>query len=51
MQIYRGMAVGTAAPTPEETEGVPAAVYMAAGAAVVVAAGIVIVRKGRGSHE
>ena len=23
MQIYRGMAVGTAAPTPEETEGVP----------------------------
>ena len=28
-----------------------AAVYMAAGAAVVVAAGIVIVRKGRGSHE
>ena len=35
----------------EETAGVPAAVYMAAGAAVVVAAGIVIVRKGRGSHE
>ena len=23
MQIYRGMAIGTAAPTPEETEGVP----------------------------
>ena len=35
----------------KETAGVPAAVYMAAGAAVVVAAGIVIVRKGRGSHE
>ena len=37
--------------TAEGTAGVPAAVYMAAGAAVVVAAGIVIVRKGRGSHE
>ena len=35
----------------EETAGVPAAVYMAAGAAVVIAAVIVIVRKGRGSHE
>ena len=23
MQIYRGMAIGTAAPTPEETEGIP----------------------------
>ena len=23
MQIYRGMAIGTAAPTPEEMEGVP----------------------------
>ena len=23
MQIYRGMAIGTAAPTPEEMEGIP----------------------------
>ena len=23
MQLYRGMVIGTAAPTPEETEGVP----------------------------
>ena len=35
----------------EEKAGVPAAVYMAAGAVVVIAAGIMIVRKGRGSHE
>lgn len=35
----------------ERTAGVPAAVYMAAGAVIVIAAVIVIVRKGRGSHE
>ena len=23
MQLYRGMVIGTAAPTPEETEGIP----------------------------
>jgi len=31
MQIYRGMSIGTAAPTPEETEGIPH--HMLAGAA------------------